>query len=273
MEGVDNIMENHSKKDYYSEDGTLLLAKGVSITSDTLRRLQQFNVVDEKKAAANHASGKKIYIEQARKIKDRFKGTDKDFNQASDILTNILFESKQKPWWIFINALGNYIDWIYTHSIDVAMISLMMAVELQYTEKDLCELGLGATLHDVGKLLIPKRILQKVAPITEVEKMILRQHCELGVESVSNCSLPEASAKIILQHHERLNGNGYPNKLKAEQISEFAKIVMIADAFDAITAGRPYKKAKGTEETLLILKAQKGEYEKKYLLALEAILT
>lgn len=269
-------MISFSSKDYYNESGTLLLAKGAPITLETLKKLQQYKDkgVDLSEVTSNCESEKKKYVDQTRKLKERFNVTNEHtFNLVSDILIKILFESKHKPWWMYINALSNYIDWVYTHSIDVAMISLMVAVELKYSKKSLLELGTGALLHDVGKLLIPKRILQKTQPLNEVEKMILSQHCELGMDSIAGCSLSEASTIIIIQHHERLDGSGYPNKLKAEHISEYAKIVMIADAFDAITAGRPYKKAKGPEQALSILKNQDEKYSKEYLTVLEAILT
>lgn len=267
-------MISFSSKNYYNESGTLLLAKGAPITLEMLKKLQQYKEVDLSEVTSDYKLEKKKYVEQTQRLKERFNVTnEQNFNQVSDILIKILFESKHKPWWMYINTLSNYIDWVYTHSIDVAMISLMIALKLEYPKKSLLELGTGALLHDVGKLLIPKSILQKTQPLNEVEKMILSQHCELGMDSITGCSLPEASTDIILQHHERLDGSGYPNKLKSEHISEYAKIVMIADAFDAITAGRPYKKSKDSERALSILKNQDEKYSKKYLIILEDILT
>lgn len=263
-------MISFSSKDYYNESGTLLLAKGAPITLETLKKLQQYKEVDLSEVNLNCESERKKYAEQTRKLKERFNVTN---DLVSDILIKILFESKHKPWWMYINTLSNYIDWVYTHSIDVAMISLIIAAELKYSKKSLMELGIGALLHDVGKLLIPKRILQKTQPLNEVEKIILSQHCELGMDSITGCSLSEASTNIIIQHHERLDGSGYPNKLKTEHISEYAKIVMIADSFDAITAGRPYRKAKGPEEALSILKNQDEKFSNEYLEVLETILT
>lgn len=273
MERSQGIMEAYSSKDYYNENGTLLLAKGVPINFKMLKKLQQYKAVDFADVTLDCEPGKMKCEEQANKLRERFQGANEQtLNQVSDILIKMVFESKQSPWWMFVNALSNYIDWLYTHSIDVAMISLMIAVELQYSEKTLREIGLGALLHDVGKLLIPKRILQKIEPLTEGEKLILRQHCELGMDSITGCSLPKISTNIILQHHERLDGSGYPNELNGGQISEYAKIVMIADAFDAITAGRPYKKAKGSEGALSILKNQNEKYSKEYLRVLDSLL-
>lgn len=173
---------------------------------------------------------------------------------------------------MYLTALGNHIDWLYTHSIDVALLSLMMAMESGVSQKLLWDLGLGGILHDIGKLLIPKRIIHKKTSLSDTEKDILRQHCELGVECTAECSLAMLSHDIILQHHERLDGSGYPNQLQEDQINEYVKIVMIADAFDTITAGRPYRKTVGVEEALAYLEGQKGAFSRKYLEILKKIL-
>lgn len=257
-------------KDFYDEDGVLLIAKGITISLDKFRRLDR-KYRSEKIPTPNPEREK--YIEQVRKLKEHYQQLNvQALDQASNLLITTIFESKQKPWWMHINALGNYTDWLYTHSIDVALISLMMAVELGYPPKILSEISLGAVLHDIGKLLIPKQILQKTTALTAEERAVIQQHCELGWDSVAECSLSEVGKEIILQHHERLDGSGYPNQLKAEQISEYAKIVMIADSFDAITAERPYKKSKGVKEAFSILKNQKEEYSQEYLDVLEDVL-
>lgn len=266
-------MESVSTKDYYDTNGVLLLAKGMPITLKMLKKLQLYNAIDSGELTASRELETMRYSERAQKLKERFTGLNiQTVNQVSSTLIELIFESKQNPWWIYVNALSNRIDWLYTHSIDVAMISLLIAVELQYPSQKLRELGLGALLHDIGKLLIPKRILQKAAALNEVEKILLNQHCELGMDCLAGCTLSEAGANIIMQHHERLNGSGYPNHLKADQISEYAKIVMVADTFDALTAGRPYTEAKGAEEALRMLAHQNEDYEMEYVRTLDVIM-
>ncbi len=262
-----------SSRNYYTENGTLLLAKGSPITIEMLGRLKQYKGIRFGEADTNLEAEKRKYQESTQRIARQFKGiNEQTLHQVNSLLIRVIFQSKQKSWWMYVNALSHYLDWLYTHSIDVAMISLLIGVEMNYAEKALWELGLGALLHDVGKLLIPKRILQKLAPLNPPEKMILGQHCELGMDALAGCSLPEASTNIIIQHHERLDGSGYPCSLKGEQISEYTQIVMIADVFDAITAGRPYKKSKGPEDALLILNNQSEKFSKEFLEVLEAIL-
>lgn len=266
-------MKSISTKDYYNTNGNLLLAKGIPMTLEMIQKLQRYHLAGTEEAIGNRTLEKENYIKQMKLLKTRFTGFKaQTLNYVNDLLINIIFDSKQTPWWMYVNALSNYIDWIYTHSIDVAMISMMMAEALHYPEENIRELGLGALLHDVGKLLIPKRILQQTLPLPEMEKMIIRQHCELGSDSMSGCSLSEASMKIIIQHHERLDGSGYPNSLKADDIHPYAKIVMLADVLDALTAGRPYKNSMKTEEAINLLINQNTKYSEEYLMVMKVLL-
>jgi putative nucleotidyltransferase with HDIG domain len=155
------------------------------------------------------------------------------------VLTKILFESKKEPWWIYINTLANYLGWLYTHSIDVAMMSLIIADKLEYNDKKLFHLGLGSLLHDVGMLLLPKSMIERTEPFNKTEQLLFFQHCELGLSSVESYGLPKECTDIILQHHERLDGSGYPKGIKENKISQSSKIVMIADTIDVITSDRP----------------------------------
>ena len=197
---------------------------------------------------------------------------DRVLMQPNKILCDIIFESKTKPWWIYINALANYVDWIYTHSIDVAMISLMMAVKLGYSDEELHNIGLGALLHDVGKLLVPKTIIEKLEPLTDTEKNYIRQHCELGMSSLKTFDLPEECTDIVLQHHERLDGSGYPKGLKKDEICRNAKIVMVADAVDAITSGRPYRLPRELDTAINILRIEGEKYSEDLVTLIEKVL-
>jgi putative nucleotidyltransferase with HDIG domain len=135
--------------------------------------------------------------------------------------------------------LANYLGWLYTHSIDVAMMSLIIADKLEYNDKKLFYLGLGSLLHDVGMLLLPKSMIERTEPFNKTEQLLFFQHCELGLSSVKSYGLPKECTDIILQHHERLDGSGYPKGIKENKISQSSKIVMIADTIDVITSERP----------------------------------
>jgi len=168
--------------------------------------------------------------------------------------------------------LSNYVDWLYTHSIDVAVISLMMAIELGYSDEELFNIGLGTLLHDIGKLLIPKSIIQKPETLTDMEMSLVRQHCELGKSSLEGFNFPKEYTDIVMQHHERLDGSGYPKGLKGGEICRNARIVMIADAVDAITAYRPYRQPQAMDAAIKKLRDEKERYPQEFISLLEKIL-
>jgi HD-GYP domain-containing protein (c-di-GMP phosphodiesterase class II) len=108
----------------------------------------------------------------------------------------------------------------------------------------------GALLHDVGKIAVPDLILRKPGPLSAEEWESMRTHAAAGHEIIKNVGFLSPAAEIVLAHHERFDGKGYPRGLAAEQIPLGARIFAIADTFDAITSERPYKRAISAEEAL-----------------------
>ncbi|MFC1512341.1 HD-GYP domain-containing protein, partial [Candidatus Latescibacterota bacterium] len=110
-------------------------------------------------------------------------------------------------------------------------------------------------LHDIGKSLIPIRILNKKGTLSSIEWEIIKEHPDKGYRLLEKFgTISEEIEIIVLQHHERHDGNGYPRGLKGEQIHIYAKICMIADVFDALTSYRPYKEKYSTFDALKIMK-------------------
>jgi putative nucleotidyltransferase with HDIG domain len=238
-----------TKEDITDDNGVLLLKKNQKVNDDVIKKLKRFSrsiVIDaENNAIYNGKIFDSAQKDYATKMIIHSFGTRKHIvheqilETPHKVLTKILFESKKEPWWIYINTLANYLGWLYTHSIDVALMSLIIAVKLGYGEKNLFYIGLGSLLHDVGKLLLPKSMIERTEPFNKTEQLIFYQHCELGLSSVETYNLPKECTDIILQHHERLDGSGYPKGLKESKISQSSKIVMIADALDRMTSERP----------------------------------
>ncbi len=268
------MSEYITKDNIYDKNGILLLGKGHKLTDKIIAKLRSMEgCKTEETADMNDGQGAVLTPIAARTFGARRNIRDEQILELPNkILSKIIFEHKTKPWWIYVNALVNYVDWLYTHSIDVAMISLMMAAELGYNEEELFNIGLGAFLHDVGKLLIPKSIIQKPRPLTDMEMVYIRQHCDLGMSFLEPFNLPKECTDIVMQHHERMDGSGYPNGLKSDEICLNAKIVMIADAVDAITSGRPYKKPREMDAGIKILRNEEGKYPQELFDLLEKIL-
>ncbi|HOY66203.1 MAG TPA: HD-GYP domain-containing protein [Candidatus Ozemobacteraceae bacterium] len=141
-------------------------------------------------------------------------------------------------------AVRAYDDYTYAHNVNVATLSLMIGQAMGLSRNDLHSLGVGALLHDIGKLKVAKEILNKIGPLTPKEFDLIRQHPRVGYEMLrSSREIGEWSKLIVLQHHEKFQGGGYPAGLKGNEISVMARIVAIADVYDALTTSRPFRPA------------------------------
>jgi putative nucleotidyltransferase with HDIG domain len=146
----------------------------------------------------------------------------------------------------------------YHHSARVARYSVAIAVELEIDE-DLIELiEQAASVHDLGKIGVPDRVLLKPGPLTADEQVTMWLHTEIGARILRQFHLFRAGSEIVLHHHEAFDGSGYPNGLAGEQIPLGARVVAVADAFDAMTSDRPYRNALSVAETIERFRAGAG---------------
>lgn len=136
------------------------------------------------------------------------------------------------------------------HENRVMIISEEIARSLNMQEKNIEKLMLAARCHDFGKIFIDNNILNKNGKLTEEEFNIIKNHPKLGYDIMSK-EVPEEIREVALYHHEKYNGKGYPTALKGEDIPFFARIVQIADVYDALISKRSYKNSKTEEEVLL----------------------
>jgi len=144
------------------------------------------------------------------------------------------------------------------HELNVSVLAVRLGQELGLDEDQLLGLELGAKIHDLGRIAIPPEILNKRAPLSPAERLEVARHAEVGWEIASKFEWPWPIAEIIHQHHERLDGSGYPQGLRGEQIMWEARIVAVADVYDALSHGRPQRSPHGKERSLEILMADKG---------------
>lgn len=169
------------------------------------------------------------------------------------------------------------------HVIRVACCSEALAKAVGLPEQDVELIFLTSPLHDLGKIGIPDNILLKNGPLTPEERLMMQQHCQIGASiltaqpkgmsrfldlpripgsamSDNTDALRETAATIMLTHHEKWDGSGYPNALREDQIPVAGQIVAVADVYDALRSSRPYKKAFTVEETLSRMKDGRGSH-------------
>ncbi len=136
------------------------------------------------------------------------------------------------------------------HSRRVVQYTLSLAQQLGVPEEQLVPIMRGALLHDIGKIGVPDAILRKPGPLDEHEWEIMRQHTRFGYEMLKGIEFLKEATSIILHHHERYDGTGYPERLAGEAIPLGARIFAVADAYDAITSDRPYRKGRSHDYAL-----------------------
>lgn len=168
---------------------------------------------------------------------------------VSDMVDSIVANPDAMQW---LTNLRNRDEYTAIHSMNVCIFALTFGRYLGFNEDELNELGIGALLHDIGKMCVPLEILNKEGKLTEEEIDIMRSHAEKGHEKLlqSKDELPESALLVAWSHHERKNGNGYPRQLSGESIHLFARIVSIVDVYDAITSDRVYHHGMNTMDAL-----------------------
>ncbi len=141
--------------------------------------------------------------------------------------------------------LGEKDDYIYSHSVNASVLASGLAFSLGYDGDELVDLCASSLLHDIGLLRVPRDIITKPAALTQEEFELIKKHPAHGLDLLTNIKdPPKFSPEIIYQHHERINGTGYPEGKRGEDISEPAQVMAIIEAYEAITHPRPYRKEK-----------------------------
>ena len=173
-----------------------------------------------------------------------------------------LYMNMRKVYLDTIQALATTIEakdpYTHGHSDRVAKYSLIIAEEMNLSGDFINMLKYAALLHDIGKIGIPEQILNKPGKLSESEFNKVKQHPELGASIVEKLDFLSKPATFIKSHHERLNGSGYPQGLCGEDIPLGAAILAVADAFDAMTTDRPYRKAWSVNETMAEIEKNSG---------------
>lgn len=154
-----------------------------------------------------------------------------------------------------INAVDHY---TYGHSERVVNYVDKIAKKMNLPEKEIKIIKYGAFLHDIGKIEIDRNLLSKTETLSITEKLIIKQHPSLGAEIIRPIKPLRQVVPYILYHQEHFDGNGYPEGLQGEEIPLGARIVAVADSYDAMTTSRPYKQGKSFQEALKELRKYKG---------------
>lgn len=204
-----------------------------------------------KKQAHNVVKG---YLEDARAGKTLDSEAVK--NQASDMVDSILRNDNAL---ISLTRLKSFDEYTFTHCVNVAVLVTSFAKRLGFNRNRLERLASGGLLHDVGKMMIPDEILNKPGKFTPEERQIVNNHPVYSAEILEKSpDIESDSIRLAFEHHERLDGTGYPRGLKTEQLHIDTNIVSICDVYDALTSARVYKPGFPLPKALQIIKENAG---------------
>lgn len=163
---------------------------------------------------------------------------------------------------IDINELKTSDEYTFKHSVDVATISMILAKKQGLNKKEIYEIGVAGLLHDIGKTKVPLEILNKPGRLDDNEFSVMKQHSVYGYKMIKDRpDFNPAISYAVLQHHEKINGKGYPMGVQAGQITKYARILSVADIYDALVTERPYKKAFSQRNAVEMIMSMTGELD------------
>ncbi len=248
-------------EDVYSANSILLISKNTTINQGIINRMKQLGItfIRVKEMEASTESMMNLFHEERQQfirtyeqsllaVKDLMKdarfGNNIDANRMKETAENLLRSVFQNYSIIGrLNLVKNKDEYTYTHSVNVAMLATMIGKWMRLPNEDIFQLACAGLLHDIGKAKIDDAILNKPSRLTVDEYAIMQEHALEGFSLL--CDIPGLSGGVIfaaLSHHERYDGNGYPFGLKGEEIHLYARIIAVADIYDAMTSNRVYRK-------------------------------
>jgi len=249
--------------DIYDDRGFLIASKGETISENTIKRLIKFRIrqlsvyepgkgEDAKKEVRKRVSAVDLFNRNYRQSLYTIRQVFNDL-KSGKTPDNGRVDMVSKSVHSIVNGIGNIIgcvndarsmdEYIYTHSINVALYSLLLARWLGLQESECRNVVIAAVLHDIGKAMMPEEILNKKGPLSSDEYELMKSHATIGYKiSEGMPQLNDDIRKGILMHHERDDGNGYPSGVTGDKINLYAKIITVTDVFDALTSERVYKR-------------------------------
>ena len=206
-----------------------------------------------------HDSGVKIIRQIYEAFRDKGEADGSSIRELANRLVNeVIINRGHLVQWVDLRTPEDYLP---AHALQVAVLSILIGLKMDYNPAKLLELTIGALMLDIGEMLIPPEILHKAEKLSPEEMEIIKKHSESGFEGLRKKikGIPATSAHVAYQHHENYAGNGYPRGIGGSEIHEYARIASVADMFDALVSDRPFRRYYLPHEAAGILQALAGK--------------
>ncbi len=180
-------------------------------------------------------------------IKEGKTVAERKIGSLAEIITDILRADNNMLLSLvhIFSYLGKQEDFLYAHSVNASILATNLGLAFGYSRSELINLCVSSLVHDIGYLKLSQETINKPSKLTKEEYNQVKKHTIYGVELLSRIEgIPECAAEVVHQHHERVDGSGYPDRKRGDEISDYAKIVAIAEVYEAITHPRPYRREK-----------------------------
>lgn len=206
--------------------------------------------------APHHRASLRATMDSFNAISDLLdQGQAVEFANVGDACSPLIEAVTRNDFNIILSAVKEHDNYSYVHSLRVATLLSLFGHTLGLKGRDLLTLSVGGLLHDIGKMKIPVSILNKPGALDDSERQIMKTHVDIAVEHLGNSpTIPSGVTAIAAQHHERLDGTGYPRGLEKSALNELARMAAIVDVFGALTDRRSYKAAMPPETALVIMR-------------------
>ncbi|HHU52283.1 MAG TPA: HD domain-containing protein [Firmicutes bacterium] len=269
----------------FPRTGATLVSAGTKLTFDLIRRIESFGI-------------REVIIMQSGKTQQEAKEEellpvfteyhDRVITTANEIFTNSeqqpvqarvvknlvseLLEQVELDSDLMLNLthLKSYDDYLFSHCVNVSILSILIGEALGYPKEELNLIGTAALVHDLGMMKVPNKIWKKNGVLDAEEVNLIKNHPLYGVEMLKD--FPEEILSIVKEHHEKYDGSGYPQGLKGEEIAFKARIVGLADVYDACISNRPYRPRLTPQQALQIIFQDKEKYDPHILKAFISVM-
>lgn len=238
----------------YVPDGRVLLRAGVTLSSTYISHLLQRGYTSvyiqdelvpglEVADAVSETTRVRATALMAAALDDARSSRALDHARISRVVDDILADLHKETGFVFeLTSLRSTDEYSFVHSVNVSVLSVILGQSIFMGYRELKQLGIGAILHDIGKVKIPGELLQRRGGLSPEEFEAVKTHTTLGFDIIrSHPEFSAMAAHVALQHHERLDGSGYPRMLRHGEILQFGLVASIADVYDALVSNRPYR--------------------------------
>jgi len=263
----------------YNSSGNILVKKGTTLTAKLLKQIEVNKVytlyIDDPHSDYEvfRLLEQSLRVKGALLMKELFALANEHksildvHNRLESYVNDVLYELKSfKRKTIEHIDIKNVDNYIYSSSINVALLSALIAWDLNYSDDMVKQIFIGALYHDIGIALLPSDVINKSGELSIDEKMMILNHPNKGHNYLKDKTFLSAYVKqIALHHHECLDGSGYPNRIKDDDISFISQIVGVADIYDAMTSDRPYKRAVPPYEALEYILGTGSKFDPKVI--------